>query len=177
MKTKYFPHLAGSLVLASAGAVGILHKWEPDKSKPEAHLYVYEDKLASGVLTVCRGLTNSTSPKKLIKGDKWTQEECNQNEEIVLSALQNKLALCFKVKPPQSVFDAATSHAWNFGVNKTCSSQSMVFWNKENYKVGCNLLARTPDGKPNWSFSDGKFVQGLQNRRLDEVQLCKKDLS
>ena len=37
-KLKYFPHIAGSLVLASAATVGILHKWEPAKGSPDAHL-------------------------------------------------------------------------------------------------------------------------------------------
>ena len=176
-RTKYFPHLAGSLILASAGAVGLLHKWEPDTSKPDAHLYVYEDKIASNTLTVCSGLTNAVSKKRLIKGDKWTQQECNENEEYALEVLQNKLATCFTRLPPQSVFDSATSHAWNFGVGKTCTSSAMRHWNQGNYKLGCQLIAYQYDGTtPNWSFSDGKFVKGLHNRRVDEMQTCLKDV-
>ena len=41
MNTKYFPHIAGSLVLASAGTLGLLHKWEPAKGKPDAHLVAF----------------------------------------------------------------------------------------------------------------------------------------
>lgn len=175
-RMKYFPHLAGSLILASVGAVGLMHKWEPDTSKPDAHLYVYEDKLASNTLTVCAGLTNAVSPKKLVKGDKWTQRECNENEALALSKLQENLAICFTKLPPQSVFDAATSHAWNFGTSKTCYSQAMKHWNQGNYKLGCRLIAFDYEGNPNWSFSDGKFVKGLHNRRLDEMNLCLKDV-
>ena len=128
---KYFPHLAGSLILAASGAVGLMHKWEPAKGSPDAHLFVYED----------------------------------------------KLAICFTRLPPQSVFDAATSHAWNFGVGKTCSSAAMKQWNFGNYLLGCQLLAFQYDGTtPNWSLSDGKFVQGLHNRRLDEKKVCLKDV-
>lgn len=176
-KMKYFPHLAGSLILASAGALGLMHKWEPAKGSPDAHLYVYEDKLASNVLTVCSGLTNAVSPKKLVKGDKWNQQECDTNEAIALEVLQSKLALCFTKLPPQSVFDSATSHGWNFGVGKTCGSASMKQWNLGNYKLGCNLIAYQYDGTtPNWSYSDGKFVRGLHNRRLDEADVCMKDV-
>ena len=176
-RLKYFPHLAGSLILAASGAVGLMHKWEPAKGSPDAHLFVYEDKLASNILTVCSGLTNAVSKKKLIKGDKWTQEECNENEEIALSTLQNKLAICFTRLPPQSVFDAATSHAWNFGVGKTCNSAAMKQWNFGNYTLGCQLLAFQYDGTtPNWSYSDGKFVKGLHNRRMDEKRVCLKDV-
>lgn len=176
-KMKYFPHLAGSLILAGAGALGLMHKWEPAKGAPDAHLYVYEDKLASNVLTVCSGLTNAVSPKKLVKGDKWTQQECDTNEAIALEVLQSKLAMCFTKLPPQSVFDSATSHGWNFGVGKTCGSASMKQWNLKNYKLGCNLIAYQYDGTtPNWSYSDGKFVRGLHNRRLDEADVCMKDV-
>ena len=176
-RTKYFPHLAGSLILASATAVGLMHKWEPAKGSPDAHLFVYEDKLANNVLTVCSGLTNAVSPKKLIKGDKWTQAECDENESAALSKLQEQLATCYRRLPPQSVFDAATSHAWNFGVNKTCSSAAMRHWNLGDYKLGCQLIAYQYDGTtPNWSFSDGKFVKGLHNRRVDEMQTCVKDV-
>ena len=87
------------------------------------------------------------------------------------------LALCFKKLPPQSTFDAATSHAWNFGVGKTCTSSAMKQWNQGNYKLGCQLIAYQYDGTtPNWSFSDGKFVKGLHNRRVDEMQTCLKDV-
>lgn len=154
-----------------------MHKWEPAKGSPDAHLFVYEDKLASNILTVCSGLTNAVSKKKLLKGDKWTQEECNENEELALSTLQNKLAICFTRLPPQSVFDAATSHAWNFGVGKTCSSAAMKQWNFGNYTLGCQLIAFQYDGTtPNWSYSDGKFIQGLHNRRMDEKRVCLKDV-
>ena len=176
-KMKYFPHLAGSLILASAATGVILHKWEPDKRKPEAHLYVYADKLASNTLTVCSGITQVMSSKKLVLGDKWTQEDCNRAEENALSKVQNNLAMCFTKLPPQSVFDSATSHAWNFGYPKTCASASMKQWNLGNWKLGCNLIAYQYDGvTPNWSYSDGKFYKGLHNRRLDEARVCMKDV-
>lgn len=176
-KLKYFPHLAGSLVLASAASVGILHKWEPAKGAPDAHLFVYEDKIAHNTLTVCSGLTNAVSKKKLIKGGKWTEQECKENEEHALEKLQSKLALCFTRLPPQSIFDAAASHGWNFGVSKTCGSVAMTQWNLGNYRIGCQLLAYQYDGKtPAWSYSDGKFYKGLHNRRIDEMNVCLKDV-
>lgn len=176
-RMKYFPHLAGTLILASASTLGLLHKWEPAKGKPDAHLYVYADKLAEGLPTVCSGITKHVATIPVVVGDKWTQEMCDQQEEQVLSKLQLQLAKCFKVLPPQSVFDATTSHAWNFGVNRTCGSQAMVQFNKGNFKVGCRLIAFEYDGTtPNWSYAGGKFVQGLHNRRVDEMNLCLKDV-
>jgi lysozyme len=174
---KYFPHLAGSLVLASASAVGLLHKWEPARGKPGAHLVVYADKLARGLPTVCSGITKHVATIPVIVGEVWTQEMCDQQEEQALSKLQLRLAKCFIVLPPQSVFDAGTSHGWNFGVNRTCGSQAMLQFNLQNYKLGCRLIAFEYDGvTPNWSYSDGKFEQGLQNRRIDEMKLCLRDV-
>lgn len=173
---RYFPHLVGSLVLASAATVGVLNKWEPAKGSPDAHLVVYADKLAGGLPTNCSGITKHVATIPVIVGDKWTPEMCLEQESQALEKVQNTLVKCFKTLPPQSVFDAATSHAWNFGAGKTCSSQAMKQWNAGNFKLGCTLIASTYDGKPNWSFSDGKFIQGLQNRRQDEVKLCLRDV-
>lgn len=176
-KVKYFPHLAGSLVLASASAVGLLHKWEPDRSTKDSHLVVYADKLAKGLPTVCSGITKHVATIPVIVGDKWTEEQCKQQEEQALTKIQNTLVMCFRALPPQSVFDAATSHAWNFGVNKTCGSEAMKHWNFGNYKLGCRLIAFEYDGvTPNWSYADGKFVKGLHNRRVDESNTCLKDV-
>ena len=35
-----------------------------------------------------------------------------------------------------------------------------------------NEIAYRPDGGPNWSVASGKFIQGLHNRRIDEMKLC-----
>ena len=176
MNTKYFPHIAGSLVLASAGTLGLLHKWEPAKGSTDAHLVVYADKLANGLPTVCAGITKHVATVPVIVGEKWTEEKCRQQEEQALSKVQSQLVMCFKVLPPQSVFDAATSHAWNFGLNATCKSQAMKQWNLTNWKQGCRLIAFDYSGNPNWSYADGKFVQGLHNRRIDEMKTCLKDV-
>ena len=175
-RLKYFPHLAGSLVLASAATVGMLNKWEPAKGKPDAHLYVYADKLAQGLPTVCSGITKHVATIPVIVGERWTPEMCLQQESQSLERVQGSLVQCFKTLPPQSVFDAGTSHAWNFGVSKTCGSAAVKQWNLKNYKVGCRLIAFDYKNNPNWSYSDGKFVQGLHNRRVDEMNLCLRDV-
>ena len=84
VRIKYFPHLAGSLILASAAVVGgkgLLDRWEPAKGSPDAHLVVYADKLAQGLPTVCNGITKHVATIPGVVGEKWTQEMCNQQEE------------------------------------------------------------------------------------------------
>ena len=185
-KMKYFPHLAGSLVIASVTSTGMLAKWEPAKGDPEAHLIVYADKIAKGLPTVCNGVTKHVSTIPVIVGEKWTPEMCKEQEENAIEKVQIELAGCFKYLPPQSVFDAAFDHAWNNGVADTCGSASMKSWNRQNWQLGCNRLAYKEDGSPNWAFvrdkkkPDGtwtyKFVQGLHNRGIDRVKNCIKDL-
>ena len=85
--------------------------------------------------------------------------------------------------PPQSVFDAATSHAWNNGTAATCGSLAMQAWNAGNWELGCRRLAFSDGGSRVWSYvktgkmlpngrPEYRFVQGLANRRDAEYQLC-----
>ena len=56
----------GAIALASATLIGFLGKWEGDGQN-----VVYPDKLASGLPTVCKGITRHTSPYPVIVGDYW----------------------------------------------------------------------------------------------------------
>lgn len=62
------------------------------------------------------------------------------------------------------------------GVGNTCASKALGLINAGRMEDGCRALAFTPAGEPNWSFvTEGgrkKFVQGLHNRRKDEMALC-----
>lgn len=161
-----------------------LHTWE-DGGK--AIRVAYADKLAGGLPTTCGGLTNHTSRKPVVVGETWTEEECAAEKNYVVTVTQRSLIECFETRPPQSVFDAFGSHAHNFGFGTTCASQALAAWNRGEPQRACELLAYTPDGRPNWGsvktgkrLADGRpemrFVQGLHNRRIAEAKLCKKDL-
>lgn len=184
-KKKYFPHLAGSLVLVGASLVGFLNDWE---SGPQLQLTVYADKLAGGLPTVCNGLTRHVTKTPIIVGERWTVEKCEREESAALERVQIVLAMCFKRLPPQQVFDMASSHAWNNGAPNTCSSFAMQAWNAGEWDLGCRRMSLSDAGKPVWSsvrtgklLPNGKpemrFVQGLANRRADETQNCLEGLS
>lgn len=183
---KYFPHLAGSLVLASAGTVGFIAQYEEDHSSPQAKYVVYADKLAAGLPTVCAGITRHVSTIPVVVGDVWTKEQCEEQESQAIMKVQNSLAMCFKTLPPQSVFDAATSHAWNNGYGATCSSLAMKAWNEKKFELGCRRIAFADSGSRVWSYvktgrtvngkPEMRFVQGLANRRDAEVQMCLEDV-
>ncbi len=177
--TKFFPHLAGSLVLASTALVGFLGQWEG-----QGQFVVYADKLAGGLPTVCKGLTRHVTTTPIIVGQRWSAEKCEREELAALQRVQTALAQCFKVLPPQYVFDAASSHAWNFGHPSTCASLAMQSFNRQDWDTGCRRLSLSDEGRPVWSFTtrtDPKtgekivtFVQGLANRRKAETSFCRQ---
>lgn len=164
-----------ALVAATPSLMGFLGKWEG-----QAVYVVYADKLAGGLPTVCKGLTRHVTTTPIIVGERWTPEKCEAEEQAAVFKVQSQLAPCFKVAPPQVVFDMATSHAWNLGASATCSSGAMAAFNRGDFELGCQRLSRGDDGKVVWSFTskvvNGKkqliFVQGLANRRADETKTC-----
>ena len=177
---KAIAFLGGVLILGSYGSWGLVDKWE---SGGEVHLVVYADRLAGGLPTVCSGLTRHVTTTPIIVGQRWTLEQCGREESAALDKVQRSLLRCFTRLPPQSVFDAATSHAWNNGAPNTCSSVAMRHWNAGNFELGCERMARDNEGRPVWSsvrtgrtLPNGKpefrFLQGLFNRRQDEAKWC-----
>lgn len=169
----------GGLVLASAGVMAFLGFWE---SSGDRVLTVYADKLAQGLPTVCNGLTRHITRTPIIVGETWTTAKCEAEEAAAVAKVQASLLRCFRVTPPQEVFDAATSHAWNLGVGATCGSGAMEMWNRGDWSNGCRRIYISDGGRPVWSYAwtgkyvngrkQMKFVQGLANRRQAEYRYC-----
>jgi GH24 family phage-related lysozyme (muramidase) len=164
-----------TLVAGSPFLMAFLGKWESGGATPV--LTVYADKLAGGLPTVCNGLTRHVTSTPIVVGQRWTIEQCETEERAAVTRVQKQLASCFKLPPSQTVFDMATSHAWNLGARSTCGSGAMQAWNRGEWARGCNRIARGDDGRLVWSYvtrPDGtkQFVQGLANRRADEAALC-----
>lgn len=160
---------AAGLTLCSGALYTFLGRWEG-----EGQNIVYADKLANGIPTVCRGITHWVTDTPVVVGEYWSDEKCEREERQAITAVQSELIFCFDrtERIPQSVFDMATSHAWNFGVLKTCGSQAMQAWQQGNWELGCKRLQVSDGGKLVWVYSNGKFVRGLANRRADERANC-----
>jgi len=166
--------VVGGLVLASAGLMAFVGMWE---SGPARVLTVYPDKLAGGLPTVCHGLTRHVTKTPIVVGERWTDAKCEAEEQAAMrNHVQLPLLRCFNHAPPQSVFDAASEHAWNMGVAQTCGSVAMQHWNRRSYATGCQRLAYAADGRPVWAYAGGKFYRGLHNRRKASIDLCMKDV-
>jgi lysozyme len=172
----------GTLLVASDRLDGFLGGWEG-----EGQNRVYADKLARGLPTVCKGLTRHITDTPIVVGEIWPEAKCEGEERKALTKVQLQLIECFDQDPPQSVFDAATSHAWNVGVLSTCQSGAMRAWQAELWQLGCQRIYMQDTGRPAWSYvktgrrlangmPEYKFVQGLANRRRAEYDLCVEDL-
>lgn len=168
-KAKLAAAVAAGLVFSSAALLAHLTQWE---SGGRRILTVFADKLANGLPTVCNGLTRHLTSTPIVVGDTWSDAKCEAEEGRALAIIQHRLIECFGPVPPQAVFDMATEHAWNFGVEATCRSMAMQAWRQEQWAAGCRRMAHHDDGRPAWSYVNGKFVRGLHNRRLDARDKC-----
>lgn len=149
--------------LTSPLAYTTLERWEGNI------LHVYSDKLAHGIPTFCAGRTDwSAKP-----GAKLTSDQCAEVNKTTLLEYGYTVLGCvnwdyLSVKR----LIGLTMFAINVGKDGACGSQAVRQINLGNVEAGCNLIARTPSGAPNWSSAGGKYVQGLQNRRQAERALC-----
>lgn len=159
----------GGLSLASIPLMIFLALWEGGGEG----MTVYADKLANGLPTACHGITHYVTDEPVVVGEYWSKEKCDRVMRVALTKVQLELLSCLTHEPPQGVFDAISSLAWNVGAPKACGSQSVRHINRGDYVNGCRLLSNTFSGKPNWSYASGRFVQGLYNRRQAERdKLC-----
>lgn len=179
-----FKQKAGGAVLAaSATLVGTVTKWEG------AEYESYYD--TGGVLTVCNGHTGPG----IIPGKVYTKAECDQLLVQDLSHHGQGLLKCTNVPLNQNQYDALVSFTYNMGVGAACSSRALRLINQGSYAQGCKALAHGPPGfRSKWcktrqcqsyrqndadpvnSYDNGKFYRGLQNRRVDERDLCLKPM-
>lgn len=158
------------LLAALAGplATTTLERWEGNV------LRVYDDNLAGGIPTYCAGRTDWQAPV----GTRLTSDDCKNVNKTTLLEFGYAVLGCTTwthLTPTRLV--ALTIFAINVGKDGACGSHAVKNINAGRISEGCDLIARTPSGAPNWSFADGKYVQGLQNRRQAERALCLEDES
>lgn len=132
-------------------------------------LQVYADHLANGLPTFCAGRTDDGA----IVGTKLTSDQCREINKLTLIEYGTAVLECtnWAILNAERLI-GLTMFAINVGAQAACRSQAFRAINSGRVAEGCNLLARKPDGSPNWSNASGRYVQGLQNRRQAERKLC-----
>lgn len=147
--------------VVSASLIASVSMWEGTKYVP------YRD--VTGTWTVCQGITENIIPDKT-----YTEKECGTLLSTQLAKHGKDALNCINVPISRLEYEAYTSFTYNVGGYNFCSSGALKELNKGNHELACKRLATAPDGKPAWSFSKGKYFQGLQNRRQDESKTCLK---
>lgn len=153
--------LAAALV--SPFAINQLERWEGNI------LHVYADKLAYGIPTYCAGRTDWTAKV----GTKLTSDTCKEVNKITFIEYGYAVLACANwdyLGARRLV--AMTMFAVNVGKEGACGSRAFRLINSGQVAEGCRAISTTPTGAPAWSFSGGRYVQGLQNRRKAEEALC-----
>lgn len=135
-------------------------------------LAVYADKHARGLPTFCAGRTDWTAKV----GTRLTSDFCKEVNKITFIEYGFSVLECttWKHMTPRRLV-GVTLFAINVGKAGACNSQAVKHINQGLTTQGCRLIAYTPSGRPNWSFADGKYMQGLHNRRKAEYQICLGD--
>lgn len=137
-------------------------------------LSVYADHLAGGIPTFCAGRTDRHAEV----GARLTSDQCQAINKLTLIEYGSAVLECTNwdyLNADRLI--GLTMFAVNVGRVGACESQSIKAINSGRIREGCDLLARKPDGAPNWSNAGGRYVQGLQNRRQAERALCLKGLA
>lgn len=130
-------------------------------------LYLSTYKDIVGVPTVCYGETIDVKPD-----DHYTAAEC---KAMLLTRLMDDyytpMLKCVPevAKLPDRPAIAFLSLTYNVGVGAFCGSTLAKKIKAGDIRGACNEL-------PKWNRAGGRVVQGLVNRRADELKLCLEGL-
>ena len=116
-----------------------------------------------GVITVCGGITNYDWPWLKV-GDKYTKEKCQEALSTVAVRYADKVVLCVPSLPsmPPHRQAAIASFAVNLGPGKVCGTSIAADLNAGRITAACNSMVK-------YVYANGKFLQGLFNRRTDAM--------
>lgn len=155
---------AGSIVVA--GSVHNVTERQYDfTSQWEGVSYVpYADIASPSILTVCRGITSALAPGWVIKGKKYSQEECFNKEVELMEKVSKQIAPLIKVDMTQSQREMIGDFVWNVGITQFKSSTLLKKINKGDC-LGASLEF------DNWTKSGGRVWRGLANRRNAEEDI------
>lgn len=108
------------------------------------------------------GIGNTTG---VVPGRSITPRQAAEGLIANVLHVEAELTRCLTVQPPQRVYDALVSLAFNVGTAKLCSSNIVDRLNERNWRAACRQL-------PRWTYVKGVFNQGLANRRAREMAWC-----
>lgn len=135
-------------------AIALIGSWEGVRT------VAYKDIV--GVPTVCFGETRGVK-----MGDKYTIDECKAmlGDAVVEFEVGMRKCLINPDAIPAKTYVSFLSLSYNIGTSAFCGSTVARRANAGDYRGACNAI-------PLWNKAGGKVVQGLVNRRADEMKIC-----
>lgn len=150
--------LVGTLAAITISGAAL---WEGKRNTP----YI---PIKGDVATVCYGETK-------VKMRTYTDAECIAMLKPSLVKYGDAALKCIDVPINENQHAAFTLWTYNLGAGNFCGADFVRRLNRGDYIGACMGMATNPvTGKPAWSYAQGRYVQGLQNRRLYERNLCMK---
>jgi lysozyme len=136
-------------------ALALICSWEGLK------LIGWHDKIdPPGVNTVCYGHIEGVKV-----GDRYTAEQCKNMLLNDLPRYEAMVRKCVTAPMSDGTHAALLSFTFNVGGGALCKSSVAHKINAGDLQGGCDALLL-------YTRANGKFVQGLLNRRKDERRLC-----
>jgi lysozyme len=131
-------------------------KWEGCK------LVAYQD--GGGVWTIGYGTTWYPDGSKVKEGDVCTKEQADNWLTIKVNEIVFFIFSLVKVPLNENQLSALVSFTYNVGEAAFKNSTLLKLLNNGKYKEAADQF-------PRWNKDNGKVVNGLTNRRLDEQKL------
>lgn len=135
-----------------------------------------------GVLTVCRGLTNANTVPltntRIVFGQRWTREQCETVEPVVMSRFNLQMRNCTNAAPVLIREHFAFLHfGWNVGIGNFCTSTIATKLRARDYTGLCDQFSR-------WVYAKGRDCRvranncyGIVVRRGIERSLCAGEIA
>jgi lysozyme len=89
---------------------------------------------------------------------------------------QRGVANCIRVPVSQNEFDAYVNFAYQMGVTNFCNAGFTKKLNSGDFVGACEGMAHHPDGKKAWSYYQGRYIEGIYQRRLRNRSMCLEGL-
>lgn len=117
-----------------------------------------------GLLTIGYGHTDAAGAPKVTEGMTITDAQATYILQTDLIAVERSVTKLVTVPLTQNQFDALVSFVFNLGAGSLARSSLLKKVNAKDYKGASGEFMK-------WTQANGVFVQGLANRRSDEVKL------
>ncbi|CNK75805.1 prophage lysozyme%3B Phage lysin [Yersinia frederiksenii] len=115
---------------------------------------------SAGVWTSGIGHTAGVKPEQTI-----TERQAATNLVSDIIQIEKQVDKCMTVTMPQPVYDAVISFAFNVGSGVACGSTLATLIKRQQWREACQQL-------PRWSYVNGIWHQGVNNRRVTELAHC-----